>query len=508
MEGFTGSICLVTPEGRGEIGVAFQQRALLLTQQGCSVHVLCADDHPETYRTLAGIPFSTLAEFPKPPYSGLPTHGSNAILQRSEQVRHALEILHARQRFDMIEFADRGACGFRSIQARRAGIAFADVRFVVTLHGSSAWLREQKALGIADKEDLRTDYAEHYAFENADVQRSMSPTLLAHARRVGWRVRDDASALGNPLLLALSASPVVSIVVTHYNLADYLPEALASLAAQTYPNLECIVVDDGSTCPRARKMLEKQERLYPRFRFVRTENAGAGAARNRGLAEARGMYVLFFDADNIAFPDLVSTLVRGLERNPDVAAMTCYALGIGDHPDPQRRPCRFVNAFAGGPHVMACFENVYGDTTALFRISALRAVGGYESDRDTPWEDWLTYVRLVHAGYRVEVAPTFLFHYRVREESRTARMMGGEADRERFTRHLLQRYFSGPTLPPGVVPMTLWQALVRFQRLSDRHNTVRHRLADSLNQWLLRVPWFHGAIKRLVGKKKRTSKND
>jgi glycosyltransferase involved in cell wall biosynthesis len=499
MEGHAGSICLVSPDYGSEIAASVKERALLLLKYSCSVNLLYATYHSYPDQSPAGIPFSTLYDFLDPPYWRLPTHGSNAVLQRSEKVRHALEILHARHRFDVIEFVDWGACGFRSIQARRAGIAFSDVRFVVTLHGSSAWLRDQKRLGIADKEDLRTDYAEQYAFENADVQDSMNPSLLAHARQVGWRVRDEASIESKPLMATPVASPLVSVVVTHYNLADYLPETLASLAAQTYLNLEIVVVDDGSTCPRARQMLEEQERLYPHFRFVRTENAGAGAARNRGLALAQGRYVLFFDADNIAFPNLVATLVHGLERNPDVAAMTCYALGIGDHPDPQCRPCRFVNAFGGGPHVMACFENVYGDTTALFRTDALRAVGGYESARDTPWEDWLTYVRLVHGGYRVEVAPAFLFHYRVRQESRTSRMMGQQTDRERFTQHLLQRYFTGPTLPPGVLPMTLWQVLVRFQRLSDRHNTVRHRLADSLNDWLLRVPWFHGAIKRMVG---------
>jgi GT2 family glycosyltransferase len=492
MDGSTGSICLVTPErpGQGAIGDFTQQRLQRLAQLGFHIHLFCA--HPASF-----------AAFPEPPHWRLPTHGSNPILQRSERVRHALELLHARHRFDRIEFAERGACGFRSIQARRAGLAFSDVRFAVTLHGSSAWLRDQKGQGIADKEDLRTDYAEQYAFENADVQWSVSPALLAHARRVGWRVRNDAGVETTNIPPA-TTSPIagdaalVSVVVTHYNLADYLPEALASLAGQTHPNLEVLVVDDGSTCPRARQMLAEEEQRHPGFRFLRTENAGAGAARNRGLAEVQGKYVLFFDADNIALPNLVSTLVRGLERNPDVAALTCYALGVGDHPDPRRRPFRFVNAFAGGPHVLACVENVYGDTTALFRTCALRAVG-YETDRDTPWEDWLTYVRLVHAGYRVEAAPAFLFHYRVREESRTARILPGPTERDRFTQHLLQRYFSGPTLPPGVSPATLWQVLVRFQQLSDRHNTVRHRLADWLNERLLRLPWLHSAIKRLGG---------
>ena len=59
---------------------------------------------------------------------------------------------------------------------------------------------------------------------------------------------------------------------------------------------------------------------------------------------------------------------------------------------------------AGGPHVLSCFENVYGDTNAILRTSALRAVGGYENDRGSPWEDWMTFVKLYNAGHLYEAA--------------------------------------------------------------------------------------------------------
>jgi glycosyltransferase involved in cell wall biosynthesis len=243
--------------------------------------------------------------------------------------------------------------------------------------------------------------------------------------------------------------------------------------------------------------LQEQERLHPDFRFLRTSNQGPGAARNAGLAQARGELVLFFDADNIALPHLVETLMRGLERLPEVSALTCPALGVSDAPGPDQRRPIFVNAFVGGPVLLGCLENVFGDSTALFRTEALRAVGGWDTDRSTPWEDWLTYLRLIRAGFQIESVPAFLFHYRVRQCSHTAGLIQGPADRERLLQSVLQRVFSDSTLLPGVHPASLWAALVQFGHLSDRQATMRHRLLDSLNDRLLRLPRLHAGLKRL-----------
>ncbi len=238
---------------------------------------------------------------------------------------------------------------------------------------------------------------EGYAMVSRDAERSAAergeaPPNGASPRSAALR---SASRLTNGVPERIGRThTLVSVVVPHFNLPDYLPEALASLACQSYPHLEILVVDDGSTCPRALQVVAEQERLYPHFRFLRTGNAGPGAARNAGLAEARGDFVLMFDADNVALPHLVETLVRGLERLPEVAALTCPVLGVSDSPNPAGRRPVLVNAFAGGPVLLACLENVFGDSTALFRADALRAVGGFDTDRSTPWEDWLTYLRL------------------------------------------------------------------------------------------------------------------
>lgn len=103
------------------------------------------------------------------------------------------------------------------------------------------------------------------------------------------------------------ANPLVSVIISTCNRVDYLPEAIASARAQTYAPLELIVVDDGSTDGSA----AVARRFGDPVRVVRQENAGPAAARNRGIAEARGAFISFLDADDLWVPE---KLERQLER--------------------------------------------------------------------------------------------------------------------------------------------------------------------------------------------------
>src|SRR5262249_25649861 len=127
---------------------------------------------------------------------------------------------------------------------------------------------------------------------------------------------------------SIAESPLVTIGIGYYNLGEFLPAALASLAAQTYANLDVIVIDDGSTQPASIRAFDELKSRYPQFRFLRQENAGIGATRNRCLSEARGEYFIPMDADNIARPDMVERFVAGITRNPAYSAMTCYFLAF------------------------------------------------------------------------------------------------------------------------------------------------------------------------------------
>lgn len=109
----------------------------------------------------------------------------------------------------------------------------------------------------------------------------------------------------------LTEEPLVSVIVTAYNVAPYIAGALDSVRNQTWQNLEIVAVDDGSTDGTGR-ILDEAARLDARIRVVHTANGGVSAARNAGLACARGEYVGFVDGDDYAHPEMYEALVRGM----------------------------------------------------------------------------------------------------------------------------------------------------------------------------------------------------
>lgn len=133
------------------------------------------------------------------------------------------------------------------------------------------------------------------------------------------RLKTAAADLHTPDAGGGSSRPLVSIIVPAYNAAAWLAETLESAFAQTWPAIEVIVVDDGSTDGTR----EIAERYAGRgIRIVSQENQGLSGARNSGLAVARGEYIQFLDADDLISPDKVEHQVRRLQREPRDAVAT------------------------------------------------------------------------------------------------------------------------------------------------------------------------------------------
>lgn len=107
--------------------------------------------------------------------------------------------------------------------------------------------------------------------------------------------------------------PLVSVLITAYNAEPWLAETLGSATGQTWPEIEVIVVDDGSTDGTlgVARRFESE-----RVRVIHQENRGACAARNRALAEAQGDLIQYLDADDLLAPDKVERQVRRLEGEP------------------------------------------------------------------------------------------------------------------------------------------------------------------------------------------------
>jgi glycosyltransferase involved in cell wall biosynthesis len=495
-----GAVCLVTGDrltfDAGPGGDTWDV-AHLLAGKGWRVHVLYCGPERERPAGIANRPgeadiaFASVVEMDLPAeFRVRPLHESPHA-DRSECVRHCLERLHRRHGFSLVEFPCRGGLGFRSIQAKRAGLAFADIRFAVRLDRCSAWVREQDQVWAAGPEDLEVDFCERYAFEHADVRLGGSEELREFVGRLGWR-RELVRELGElvsvhfsgrthpwkneltPISPIPDGSPLVTVSIAYHNLGRYLPETLASLAAQTYPNLEVLVIDDGSTDPHSVAVFEEMRARYPQFRFLTQPNDGIGATRNRGLREARGDFFIPVDADNVARPDLVERFVAGMRRDPDLAALTCYFLAFRDGGDLARGEYAYAYRPTGGPYVLASMRNVYGDANAIFRTASFRAVGGYETDRDTSNEDWEAFVKLAGAGYRLDVVPEHLFYYR-HLDSGFSRVTNAY----RNHRRVLRQFFRAERLPEAE-RVALWGALPGFgqavERLSQRNQVLERRL--------------------------------
>lgn len=107
--------------------------------------------------------------------------------------------------------------------------------------------------------------------------------------------------------------PLISVIVPVYNIREYLPRCVASLRAQTYPRLEILLVDDGSTDGTG-ALCESLAGEDPRIRVFHKENGGSSSARNLGIEKARGELLGFVDSDDYVEPDMYGLLEDAIER--------------------------------------------------------------------------------------------------------------------------------------------------------------------------------------------------
>ena len=176
----------------------------------------------------------------------------------------------------------------------------------------------------------------------------------------------------------MSTVPLISVIIPAYNAERFLRATLASAQAQSYRNLEIIVVDDGSTDATA-KIAEEAAQSDHRIRVIHQPNLGVAAARNRGLAEARGEFIAPLDADDVWHPLNLALQVEALNKaNPDVAVSYAWFLAIDAH-----------GTFCGnGPQTQLRSKqevllgqlrgNFIGNASStVMRRTAVEAVGGY-----------------------------------------------------------------------------------------------------------------------------------
>ncbi|QOR72532.1 glycosyltransferase family 2 protein [Ruania alkalisoli] len=230
----------------------------------------------------------------------------------------------------------------------------------------------------------------------------------------------------------LNEKPWVSVIVPAYNEGPVLNGCVRSLITNGYERLEVVIVDDGSTDDTPAVAAELAAR-YPQVRLVRQENAGKGAALNRGIAVAGGEVLLFVDSDGIFAPGAVAEMLRGFDR-PDVGAVCGDDRPVNLNRIQTRLLAILSHAGTGMVRraltMIGCLPIVSGNVGAFPR-EVISEIGGF--DETTVGEDLELTWRVHRAGYRVVFRPRALVYA---ESPSTIRTLWRQ--RVRWARGLLQ----------------------------------------------------------------------
>lgn len=195
--------------------------------------------------------------------------------------------------------------------------------------------------------------------------------------------------------------PDISVIIPAYNSERYLAEALESVLAQSPSPAEVIVVDDGSS--------DSTPAIARGFgapvRYIVQANAGGGAARNRGVAEARGAWLAFLDSDDLWAPDKLALQMSALEAEPEAEAVFGHVRHFHspELADEARQSTRLPPVMPG-----------YHAGTMLIRADAFARVGPFEEQlRRADFVAW--YLRASEANLRSLMLPQVLMHRRVHD---------------------------------------------------------------------------------------------
>jgi glycosyltransferase involved in cell wall biosynthesis len=206
----------------------------------------------------------------------------------------------------------------------------------------------------------------------------------------------------------MEIKPLVSIVIPCFNHEKFIAETIESVCQSSYQPIEIVVVNDGSSDNSELVVISLQNK-YPNLKYISQNNAGPAAARNRGIRESEGKYILPLDADDLISPDYIEKAVEVLENDSLVKLVYCNAEFFEERTGEWK-----LKPFSPGSLAM---DNMIF-CSAIYRKEDWIAAGGYDERMIWGWEDWEFWISLLKNGGEVVKLSITGFYYRVRKNSR------------------------------------------------------------------------------------------
>jgi cellulose synthase/poly-beta-1,6-N-acetylglucosamine synthase-like glycosyltransferase len=250
--------------------------------------------------------------------------------------------------------------------------------------------------------------------------------------------------------------PAVSVVTPAFNASAFVADTIESVMAQTVPDWELLVVDDGSTddtVPLVRGYMARDSRI----RLLQQSNRGPAAARNHGMREARGEFVAFLDSDDAWDPEYLACQLEVFRRHPETSLVTGVARFRGGPRDGEA-----MRRFETDYRVIGLRDILADDTAVfimtIFRRTVFEAIGGMD---EAQWrsEDYDFWLRAALAGFIFRRNARPLGRYRIRSGSLSTSTVD-------MLRGILETYAKvRPACAAGTVERTILERQVaRFER--------------------------------------------
>ena len=303
--------------------------------------------------------------------------------------------------------------------------------------------------------------------------------------------------------------PLVSVIIPVYNVRDYLADCIRSVLDQTYPRVECICVDDGSTDGSGAILDEYARRQSDNptipnqtiLKVIHQPNAGVSAARNRALELARGGFITFLDSDDMFEPNFIELAMRDLVADPELdlwvgQVVRTDASNVASEEQPPRPPAGETTdvladflRYPGRQYLFSTYPKVY-------RWSGIRKFGFMFSVGMSNDEDALFVTELYSCLRKARISDAVVYRRRLREGSLVGRPWALQVpDSLTAIRTLLD--FAPRSPRPAVVRRAAAQrALSRFRILFKRGQS-RTFLRDYIRA-LCGHPLFRPAVCRTI----------